>query len=95
MYSCTQPEGYILPPDVALIDCDDTDPDATIIHDWYPDIDGDRHGGPGISACKRPAGSFKSTELLSINDCNDNNGNIHPGGIEYCNSIDDNCDRTD
>jgi hypothetical protein len=44
--ACGQPEGYIsLAGGAPLIDCDDNDPDATIVQEWYPDIDGDKHGG--------------------------------------------------
>ncbi|GHG95360.1 putative metal-binding motif-containing protein [Comamonas sp. JC664] len=30
--------------------------------------------------------------LTGGTDCNDNNANIHPGAVELCNDVDDNCD---
>lgn len=93
IYACNKPDGYIfLPNGGGLIDCDDTDPRATIAQAWYADADGDHHGaGPGIVACKPPVGYFNTSELLSINDCNDQNNKIYPGAPEICDGIDNNC----
>ncbi len=47
--------------------------------DYLPDADGD--GYTAIGACTG-----------SMNDCNDNNADVHPGAEEVCgNQIDDNC----
>ncbi|MBZ5639234.1 MAG: hypothetical protein LAO51_10845 [Acidobacteriia bacterium] len=41
------------------------------------------HDGDGYRSCEtNPA----------LNDCNDGNPNVHPGAVEICNGIDDNCD---
>lgn len=47
--------------------------------DFLPDHDGD--GYSGINAC-----------IGSKDDCNDFDANIHPGAVEICNGMDDNCD---
>lgn len=92
--ACIQPQGYIILNGIPFIDCNDNDANATIEQSWYPDTDGDGHGNSGASvfACKGPAGYFTRFQLSSINDCNDNDNKIHPGAMEYCNNIDDNCD---
>ncbi|MCC6762400.1 MAG: hypothetical protein IT252_14370, partial [Chitinophagaceae bacterium] len=92
VYACTKPPGYIfLPGGGGLIDCDDTDVRATIVQSWYADLDGDRHGGNRITACKPPVGYFTQFELLSINDCNDNDNKIYPNAPELCDGKDNNC----
>lgn len=47
--------------------------------DFLPDNDGD--GYSSIPAC-----------IGSKDDCNDFDANVHPGAVEVCNGIDDNCD---
>jgi hypothetical protein len=92
--ACAKPDGYILLPNgPTLIDCDDTNPDATIVQTWYADADGDHHGSPNnlIFSCSRPPGYFAFPELLSVGDCDDNDKDVHPGAIEVCNGKDDNC----
>ena len=56
---------------------------------YYRDADGDGYGNPNITiqACSVPAGYVNNDS-----DCNDANANIHPGAIETCNGIDDDCD---
>ena len=63
---------------------------ATDATDWYPDVDGDTFGSAtvaGVRACASPAVGYVNTH----SDCDDANGAVHPGAIEACNSIDDNC----
>lgn len=92
VYACNKPPDYIfLPGGGGLIDCDDTDARATIVQGWYADLDGDRHGGNRITACKPPVGYFTQFELLSINDCNDNDNKIYPNAPELCDGKDNNC----
>jgi uncharacterized delta-60 repeat protein len=57
---------------------------------YYRDVDGDGYGDPttGMMSCT-PLGVGYVT---SNSDCNDGNATIHPGAIEICNNIDDNCD---
>ncbi len=66
-----------------------TTPDC-IPKSFYLDEDSDGYGNSNVSAnaCSAPIG-FVSNNM----DCNDGNSSIHPGAIEICNSIDDDCDN--
>jgi N-acetylneuraminic acid mutarotase len=57
----------------------------------YRDADGDGFGDPGqvISSCN---GTAPAGYVLDPTDCNDASPAIHPGAVELCNAIDDNCD---
>jgi hypothetical protein len=73
-------------------DCDGwTDEDVTDENIFYLDADGDGYGIPATTTtgigCYPPPG-YSANAL----DCDDANYYIRPGGYEYCNSIDDNCD---
>ena len=54
---------------------------------WCYDPDGDGFGGAtALYTCIAPA------NFVSVGgDCNDTNASIHPGMVEVCNTIDDNC----
>ena len=55
----------------------------------YRDADGDGFGDPNVTQfiCSSPPGW-----VLHAGDCNDANPAIHPGALEVCNGLDDNCD---
>ncbi|HEX5044790.1 MAG TPA: MopE-related protein [Candidatus Polarisedimenticolaceae bacterium] len=67
-------------------DCDGNadaqDPDCI---PFCPDGDGDGFAVCGTAAC-RLAGND------ACGDCNDGNPNVHPGVVERCNGVDDDCD---
>jgi hypothetical protein len=54
----------------------------------YRDADGDGYGNNAVSslACTVPNGYVKDNT-----DCNDANAAVHPGAIEVCNGVDDDC----
>ena len=68
-------------------DCDDTT-DEDVIFTWYIDGDGDGYGDPSTSteACSAPAG-YSGNDL----DCLDSDPSVHPGGIERCDGLDNDC----
>lgn len=55
---------------------------------FYRDADGDSCGNPAISiqALSAPAGY-----VIDNTDCDDNNPLIHPGAVEVCDGVDNNC----
>ena len=83
--------------------CDNIDNDCNKLVDdgdkvkkiYFKDDDGDGYGDPGkkVEACDVPVGATTTNT-----DCNDDpNANphgkkIHPGAIETCNNVDENCD---
>jgi hypothetical protein len=58
---------------------------------WYRDADADGYGSSSdvVLSCDQPPGYAPAG-----GDCNESNGNVHPGALELCNLIDDNCDGT-
>lgn len=68
-------------------DCDDTI-DELVMLSYYLDADNDGYGDPAMSmtACAPPAGY-----VALGTDCRDDDMGIHPGAMELCNGIDDNC----
>ncbi len=72
-------------------DCDgevDEGLNCTQPRTWYKDGDADGFGNPHHTkiAPTKPSGYVENDD-----DCNDDNGNVHPGATEVCNGIDDNC----
>ncbi|MFM9985708.1 MAG: MopE-related protein, partial [Flavobacteriales bacterium] len=58
---------------------------------WYYDGDNDGFGNNNITvfACVAPL------QFVAVNgDCNDGNASVHPGAIEVCNNVDDDCDNS-
>jgi hypothetical protein len=73
-------------------DCDGwVDEDVADQNTFYRDADFDGYGTPTVTTtgigCYPPYG-YSANAL----DCDDTNYYIRPGGYEYCNGIDDNCD---
>ncbi|MBR59382.1 MAG: hypothetical protein CMH54_15375, partial [Myxococcales bacterium] len=73
-----------------MLDCDDCDPSWSCTW-FYADNDSDSYGDPstGVCECSAPAGYVEDSS-----DCNDLDDYVHPGAVELCNGIDDNCDGT-
>jgi len=72
-------------------DCDgEVDEDSAVDgDDWYRDSDGDGYGDPDQvrSSCERPDGYTGNSS-----DCDDGSAEIHPGGNEICDGVDNDCD---
>jgi len=68
-------------------DCDDTDP-AIQTYIFYADADGDGFGGSvELQGCSAPEGYSERG-----GDCSDERAEAHPGAVERCNRLDDDCD---
>lgn len=63
--------------------------DAIDASTWYADADGDAHGDAAstLRACVRPEGYASEP-----GDCDDGNASAHPGGVEQCDAVDQDCD---
>ncbi|MSQ00777.1 MAG: hypothetical protein EXR71_02665 [Myxococcales bacterium] len=73
-------------------DCDDEiDEDPVDPATWYEDADADGYGDrtQDTLACDAPPGT-----VADDTDCDDANADVHPGGDEWCNGEDDDCDGT-
>jgi hypothetical protein len=70
-------------------DCDGQIDEGAVPVNWFQDADGDGFGNPAVSqlSCAPPPGFVANNQ-----DCNDNNAAIHPGAVEVCNGVDDDCD---
>ena len=93
--SCTQPAGYKLAVNLIATtgDCNDNDPLQFPGQTWYKDADNDGYSNGTIKVqCGKPTGYKAASQLIQTSgDCKDNNASIHPGAVEVCNSVDDNC----
>ena len=92
--SCDAPEPAAEACDGLDDDCDgQTDEaDAQGCTTYFMDADGDGHGDPDVSACLcAPEGSFTAAQA-DADDCDDSAGQLHPGALERCDGLDDDCD---
>ena len=73
-------------------DCDGVidEDDAVDAVTWYADADADGYGDAASTAvaCYQPVGFVAWS---SETDCDDSSGAVHPGAVETCNGIDDDC----
>ncbi|MBX7053142.1 MAG: T9SS type A sorting domain-containing protein, partial [Flavobacteriales bacterium] len=69
--------------------CDELVDEGLEYADYYSDDDGDGYGDVLVgSFCAAPLNTS-----TTAGDCDDNNANINPGSVEFCNEVDDNCDE--
>lgn len=72
-------------------DCDGSvDEDATDLQTWYADGDGDGYGDASTSVeeCTQP-----SDYTADSSDCDDSRAVVYPGAPEFCDGLDNDCDR--
>lgn len=72
-------------------DCNGMADDGLAFYTYYVDNDGDTYGDPAgmISVCLSQIPTGYADNAL---DCDDSNGDIHPGATEICDGVDNNCD---
>jgi predicted outer membrane repeat protein len=72
-------------------DCDGSidEEDAADAPAWYADSDGDGFGDASVTAwaCEAPAGYVDNDD-----DCGDEWPDVHPGAVETCDGLDEDCD---
>ncbi|MDP2310627.1 MAG: MopE-related protein [Pseudomonadota bacterium] len=70
-------------------DCDGAADEGASGGTWYADADADGYGDAtsGTVACEAPAGT-----VGDASDCDDGDGDVHPGASETCDGIDEDCD---
>ncbi len=57
---------------------------------WHVDADHDGYGSDAtVHACVQPAGT-----VIAASDCDDTRAQVHPGAVEICNGLDDDCDAS-
>ena len=63
--------------------------DAVDVSTWYLDLDADGYGVTELTTqvCQQP-----KDYVLLPGDCNDANDTIHPGAVEVCDGVDNDCD---
>ncbi len=66
---------------------DEDDPDLADGLPFYEDLDGDGFGGEVVLACRLEPG-----RVLLGGDCDESDPEIHPGAVELCDDIDQDCD---
>jgi hypothetical protein len=69
------------------IDDGDSSLDGASASTWYSDGDGDGYGMYPTTACVAPSGYIEDGT-----DCDDEDVDINPAGVESCNGVDDDCD---
>jgi hypothetical protein len=68
-------------------DCDE-EVDEGVTSTWYQDDDGDSYGDPDsvTEACSMPP-----DYVANDDDCDDDEPSVHPGGVEICDGLDNDC----
>ncbi|MBN2798128.1 MAG: putative metal-binding motif-containing protein [Deltaproteobacteria bacterium] len=84
LVACEAP-GYVLQGG----DCDDSASSINPQTEWHADADQDGYGDAGsvIAQCEAPEGY-----LLDGSDCSDVDDTVHPGAVETCDGVDQDCD---
>lgn len=82
---CLSTIGSVLTPG----DCDDLNAQILGPVTYYSDLDNDTYGdfSTAQALCQNPGAGFVTNGL----DCNDQNNAIHPGAVEICDGVDNDC----
>ena len=85
VWACEQPDGTAVNAD----DCDDEDPGAALLAEFWLDGDSDGVGGDvSVTDCTAPEGYTTTT-----GDCDDANATVSPLAPEICDGRDNDCDE--